>query len=104
MGMINQFGKFSSKLAELTEPLRQLLSKKNSWSWGHPRDQAFAKFKLELMKLTVLALFDVNADLKVSADASCFGLGAVLLQSTNSCWQPVAFASRAMTDTERRYA
>ena len=104
MGMINQFGKFSSNLAELTEPLRQLLSKKNSWSWGYPQDQAFAKVKLELMKPTVLALFDVNADLKVSADASCFGLGAVLLQSTNSCWQPVAFASRVMTDTERRYA
>ena len=104
MGMINQFGKFSSKLAELTEPLRQLLSKKNSWSWGHPQDQAFAKVKLELMKPTVLALFDINADLKVSADASCFGLGAVLLQNTNSCWQPVAFASRVMTDTERRYA
>ena len=78
MGMINQFGKFSSKLAKLTEPLRQLLSKKNSWSWGHPQDQAFAKVKLELMKPIVLALFDVNADLKVSADASCFGLGAVL--------------------------
>ena len=104
MGMINQFGKFSSKLAELTEPLRQLLSKKNSWSWGHPQNQAFAKVKLELMKPTVLALFDVNADLKVSADASCFGLGAVLLQNTNSCWQPVAFASRVMTDTDRRYA
>ena len=56
------------------------------------------------MEPTVLALFDVNADLKVSADASCFGLGAVLLQNTNSCRQPVAFASRIMTDTERRDA
>ena len=104
MGMINKFGKFSSKLAELTEPLRQLLSKKNSWSWGHPQDHAFAKVKLELMKPTVLASFHVNADLKVSADASCFGLGTILLQSTTSCWQPVAFASRVMTDTECRYA
>ena len=104
MSMINQFRKFSSKLAKLTESLRQLLSKKNSWSWGHPQDQAFAKVKLEPIKLTILALFDVNADLKVSADASCFGLGAVLLQSTNFCWQPVAFASRVMTDTESRYA
>ena len=56
------------------------------------------------MKPTVLALFDVNADLKVSADASCFGLGAILLQSTNSCWQPVAFTARVITETERRYA
>ena len=56
------------------------------------------------MKPTVLALFDVNANLKVSADASCFGLGAVLLQNNNNDWQPVAFASRVMSDTERRYA
>ena len=66
MGMINKFEKFSSKLAELTEPLRQLLSKKNSWSWGHPQDHAFAKVKLELMKPTVLGSFYVNADLKVA--------------------------------------
>ena len=37
MGMINQFGKFSNKLAELTEPLRALLSKKNSWTWVQHR-------------------------------------------------------------------
>ena len=31
MGMANQLGKFSSSLADLTQPLRQLLSKKSSW-------------------------------------------------------------------------
>lgn len=30
MGMINQFGKFSPNLAELTQPLQELLSKKQS--------------------------------------------------------------------------
>ena len=104
MGMINQFRKFSSKLADLTQPLCALLSQKNSWLWGDAQDQAFSNVKAELMKPTVLALYDVKADLKVSADASSFGLGAVLLQKTNSSWQPVAFASRVMSDTEQRYA
>jgi len=104
MGMINQFRKFSSKLADLTQPLCALLSQKNSWLWGDAQDQAFSNVKAELMKPTVLALYDVKANLKVSADASSFGLGAVLLQKTNSSWQPVAFASRVMSDTERRYA
>ena len=104
MGMINQLGKFSSNLAELTQPLRELLSKKNEWMWGEAQDEAFAKVKSELTKPTVLALFDVNPDLKLSADASSYGLGAVLLQNNNSSWQPVAFASRVMSDTERRYA
>ena len=66
---------------------------------GTAQDQAFANVKSELMKPAVLALFDVNAVVKVSADASSFGLDAVLLQQNNSSWQPVAFASRVMSDT-----
>ena len=31
-------------------------------------------------------------------------IGAVLLQKSDSTWKPVAFASRSMTETERRYA
>ena len=40
MGMANQLGKFSNKLAELTQPLRELLSKKNQWLWGPAQGQA----------------------------------------------------------------
>ena len=31
LGMANQLGKFTSKLAELSQPLRELLSSKNAW-------------------------------------------------------------------------
>ena len=41
----------------------------------------------------------------MSADASSFGLGSVLLQrQLRGELRPVAYASRSMTDTERRYA
>jgi len=42
--------------------------------------------------------------LKVSADASSFGLGSVLFHLEKQNWKPVAFASRFMSETERRYA
>ena len=104
MGMVNQLGKFSKNLAELTQPLRQLLSKKSTWLWDHPQDLVFSRIKEELAKPTILALYDSLAPTKISADASSYGIGAVLLQKSESQWKPVAFASRSLTETERRYA
>ena len=98
LGMVNQLGKFTSMLAEMTQPLRELLSKSKSWAWGPSQSTAFQKVKQEL---TILAH---STPTKISADASAFGLGAVLLQQSESTWKPVAFASRSMSETERRYA
>ncbi len=53
---------------------------------------------------TTLALYDPKARTKVSADASSYGVGAVLLQQVDTDWKPIAYASRSMTETERRYA
>ena len=68
------------------------------------QDQAFAKVKEELTKPTVLALYDPQARTKVCADASSYGLGAVLMQEKDDSWRPVAFGSRSMSETEQRYA
>ena len=104
MGMVNQLGKFSPNLADLTQPLRELLSKKHAWLWGTDQEQAFAAIKAELSNAPTLTLYDQEAETKISADASSYGLGAVLLQKSTSEWRPVAFASRSMSETERRYA
>ena len=104
MGMINHLGKFSRNLAELSQLLRVLLSKNNLWTWDNAEDQTFKRIKEEITKPTALALYDVKADMKISADASSYGLGAVLLQKNDQSWQPVTYASRTMTSTECRYA
>ncbi len=44
--------------------------------------------------------YNLNEDVTLQCDASQSGLGAVLQQNG----QPVAYASRALTDTETRYA
>ena len=65
------------------------------------QDRAFIQIKEELSKPTVLALYDSTADTKLSADASSYGLGGVLLQKSRKA---VAYASRALSDAETRYA
>jgi len=104
MGMANQLGKFSPNLSELSRPLRELLSTRQSWVWGPSQEKSFADIKQELTQPAVLCLYDPDAPVKVSADASSYSLRAVLLQQVGSVWRPVAYASRAMTETERRYA
>ena len=103
--LVNQLSKFMPHLAEMTKPLRDLLSKKNEWMWGQSQKQAFSLVKDALTESPALALFDPNLETTVSADASSYGLGALLLQKqANGERRPVAYVSRSMTPTESRYA
>ena len=97
--------KFAPNLAETTKPLRDLLNKKSQWVWDSTQEQAFQEVKQSLSSSLVLALYDPSLETAISADASSFGLGAVLLQrEPEQEWRPVAYISRAMTLTETRYA
>lgn len=55
LGMVNQSGKYIPRLAELTHPLRELLSKKNAWIWGPPQRHAFNVIKEKLSSAPALA-------------------------------------------------
>ena len=105
LGMINQLNKFSPKLASLSEPLRTLLKKDSAWTWQEPQETAFSAIKKELSSTPVLAFYSSSHETIVSADASSFGLGAVLLQKqADSNWKPICYCSRSLSLTERRYA
>ena len=105
LGMVNQLSKFSPHLAELTQSMRELLVKDNIWLWGEPQQSSFDRVKEALIVSPVLALFNPNLETILSADASSHGLGAVLMQRQESGEvKPVAYVSRAMTQTEQRYA
>jgi len=84
LGMINQLGKFTPNLAENTKPLRDVLSTNNQWIWGSAQQKAFRQLQNLVSSNCVLTLFAPCRKTCVSADASSFGLGAVLTQQQPS--------------------
>ena len=105
LGMINQLGKFTPHLAEITKPMRDLLSKKNDWTWGHTQQRCFAQLIETLTSAPVLALYNANRETTLYANASSYGLGAVLMhKQPDGELRPIAYASRAMSGIEQRYA
>ncbi len=100
LGMLTYLGKFIDNLSEITAPLRELLHDNVHWHWDHPQQQAFDKLKSMVMSPPILTFYDVYKPVVITCDASQFGLGCALLQNN----QPVAFASRTLTETEKRYA
>ena len=65
MGMANQLGKLFPKLAELSQPLRALLSPRVACLWVPAQEEAFNAIKSDLA-----TLYDPAISTKISADAS----------------------------------
>ena len=70
------------------------------WCWLPVHNEVVQKIKGLVCEAPVLKFYDVTREVTVESDASLSGLGATLLQEG----QPVAFASRALTPAEGRYA
>ncbi|GFO05507.1 transposon ty3-i Gag-Pol polyprotein [Plakobranchus ocellatus] len=70
------------------------------WQWTPTREAAFKKLKDLIHEDLILRYFNPNIPTIIEVDSSLHGLGAVLLQEN----KPIAFASKALTDTEKRYA
>ena len=102
--MVNYLGCYLPNLSEVCKPLNDLLQSDVEWYWGHNQDKAFSAVKDLVTKTPVLAYYDASRPTRISADASSYGIGGVILQQSDNCWRPVAFCSRTLTCAEQRYA
>ncbi|XP_049519647.1 uncharacterized protein K02A2.6-like [Dermacentor silvarum] len=105
LGVVNFYGKFLPNLATVAQPFFRLLRKNAPWCWDECCQEAFTKIKNLLASPPTLAHYDPCKPLQLSCDASHYGLGAVLSHVLDDVSKkPIAFASRTLTDAEKKYS
>ena len=102
IGMVTYMGNFMPHLSHHTEPLLAMLNQETVFAWDEMANASFQKIKDLIAKSATkpLRYYDRRKPVTVQVDASQRGLGACLLQDG----QPIACASKSLTDTETRYA
>ena len=100
LGLTQYLSKFLPRLSNITKPLRELTQTNAQWVWETAQQDALEALKRAVAATPVLRYYNLEEEVTLQCNASQFGLGAALLQNE----QPVAYASRAMSDAETRYA
>ncbi|UYV75572.1 K02A2.6-like [Cordylochernes scorpioides] len=87
-----------------TEPLHDLPRNNVKLFWYNEQEQSFQMLKSALTTDPMLGHFEEDAETLVHADASEYGVGAVLTQLVEIKQKPIAYASRTLDAAERNYS
>ena len=100
LDIITYLAKFLPNLSDVTEPLRCLQDRDVEWHWDDVHENALTQVKQLITREPVLRYFHNTKEVTLQCDASESGLGATIMQEG----QPVAFSSRAFSNTEKTHA
>lgn len=100
LGLFKYVAKFVENMSSITAPLRELTKNDVPFEWKTEHEEAFNELKSIIKSKPVLAYYDLKKTCVIQTDASKDGLGCCLMQNDH----PIAYASRALTQTEQRYA
>ena len=98
LGIVNYYNKFIPQAAARLVPLYELLEKNHAWVWTEECDEVFRDCKQLLTGEAVLDHYDSDKTLKLSCDASQYGLGAVLSHVIDREEHPILYVSRTLRE------
>ena len=104
LGLSSYYRKFIPNFAKTANPLHHLTRKGVCFQWTPECQAAFIELKWRLTTSPVLAYPDFSRGFDLETDASIQGIGAVLAQQQkDEKLHPIAYASRALSNVEKRY-
>ena len=105
LGLINYHGKFIPNLSTFLQPLNALVQAGTKRSWSTKCKKALLEAKKQIASTKVLTHYDPTLPIKLAANASAYGVGAVIsYRMPDGPERPIAFASRTLTKSEKNYA
>ncbi len=99
LGMVQYYRDLWARWSDMLAPLTSLIEKV-PWHWDKVHQRAFNHVKATIIKDVVLAYPDYCKVFKIYTDASSKQLGAVITQDNRR----IAFFSRKLSDTQRKYS
>ena len=103
LGFCSYYRRFIPDFAGIAKPLHRLTEKGVAYVWTDECSNAFESLKQKMAKAPVLAHPDFSQRFILDTDASDLAIGAVLSQKIDGQEHVIAYASRTLTKSERRY-
>lgn len=103
LGLVTYVAKFIPDLATVNSPLRNLLRQETPFDWKAEHQQSFDKLKNQIGSVMNLGYFDPQDRTLVVTDASGVGLGVVLIQFKGNQPRIICYASKSLSDVEKKY-
>jgi len=104
LGLANYYRRFIKDFARIAAPLHVLVRKEQKWKWEGKQEEAFERLKAVFTTEPILAIPDINREMRVEVDASDYAMGeALLTKCENRKWRLVAFISKSLNTTEQNY-
>ena len=105
LGLSSYYRRFIPRFAQIAKPLHELTQKGIQFCWNERCQLAFVTLKEKLTQAPVLSYPCFDKPFVLETDASTDGIGAVLAQEQDDGHvHPIAYASRALSPTESKYA
>jgi len=79
LGLANYYRKFIKDFAKIAALLHVLVRKKQKQKWEKEQEEAFEKLKVVFTTEPILAILDINREMRVEVDALDYAIGGVLL-------------------------
>ena len=103
VGFVGYYRRCVNFLAEIADPLVALTRKGVPFVWADEQQTAFDALKVSLLNAPILGFPTEKDRFVLDTDASLFAIGGVLSQIQNEEEVVIAYASRSLRISQRRY-